>query len=226
MAKSSITEELAKMPAEGSFKEKLYYLRSALFHPFEGFYDIRFRGKGSLALAIVILFLYGFIECAAYQYTGFVLNLNDIHDMNSISIFLSHTLIIVLFCVSNWTVTTLFNGKGNFISIFTTVCYALIPFAISRLLMVFLSNYIIIDEAMIIYMIVGIGIVWSVFLAVSGLCVIHEYGLFQNLVAIVVSFIAAFIIVFILVLFLTLEEKMFGFIGDVVREFTRRVTLK
>ncbi len=226
MAKSSITEELAQMPEEGTVKEKLYYLKTALFHPFEGFYDIRFRGKGSFVIALIILCLYGFIECAAYQYTGFVLNMNDIYEMNSISIFLSHTLIIVLLCVSNWTVTTLFNGKGNFISIFTTVCYGLIPYALSRLLMAFLSNFIIIDEAMIIYMIVGIGVVWSVFLVVCGLCVIHEYGLFQNLVAILVTFIAAFIIVFILVLFLTLEEKMFGFIGDVVREFTRRVTLK
>ena len=207
-------------------KEKLSYLKLAMFHPFEGFYDIRFRGKGSLLLAVVILCLYGFIECAAYQYTGFVLNQNDIYEMNSVSIFLSYTLIVVLFCVSNWTVTTLFNGKGNFLSIFTTVCYSLMPYALGRLLMVFLSNYIIIDEAMIIYMIEGIGIVWSVFLVVAGLCVIHEYGLFQNLLAIFVSFVAAFIIIFILVLFLTLEEKMFGFAGDVVREFIRRATLK
>lgn len=206
-------------------KEKLSYLKSSIVHPFDAFYEIRFRGKGSLLLATIILFLYGVVACAAYQYTGFILNTNDLYDMNSVSVFCSHVMLVILFAVSNWTVTTLFNGKGNMASIYTVMCYALVPLTISRLLVVILSNYIILDEAMLIYMIEGIGIVWFVFLVVSGFCVIHEYGLFQNLASIIVTFIACMIIVFLLVLFLTLEEKMFNFGSDLVRELIRRVTL-
>ncbi len=208
-----------------SFKEKLSYLKLAIFHPMEGFYEIRFRGKGSLLLAAILLAFYGIVECAAYQYTGFILNLNNVHEMNSISIFLSHVMVVILLCVSNWTVTTLFNGKGNMASIFMVVCYSLFPYSLIRLLVVFLSNFIIQDEAMIVNMISGIGVVWLVFLVVAGLCVIHEYGLFQNLASLVVTAIAAFMIVFLMVLFLTLEEKMFGFIQDVFKEFVRRFTL-
>ncbi len=208
-----------------SFKEKLKYLKLAIFHPMEGFYDIRFRGKGSILLSAILLCFYGLTECAAYQYTGFILNENNVHTMNSISIFLSHVFIVVLCCVANWTVTTLFNGKGNMASIFNVVCYSLFPYSVMRLIVVFLSNFIIKDEAMLIYMISGIGIVWFVFLVVAGLCVIHEYGLFQNLASLVVTAVSAFLIVFLLVLFLTLEEQMFGFIKDVFREFVRRFTL-
>ncbi|MBO7401618.1 MAG: YIP1 family protein [Lachnospiraceae bacterium] len=225
MTGSSASEKLAKMPKPGTVREKLYYLKLSLFHPFEGFYDIRFRGKGSLVLAFIIIAVYGAVECAAYQYTGFIFNLNDIHEMNSISIFLSSTLIIGLFCLSNWTVTTLFNGKGNMRSIFTVTAYSMVPYVISRIVYVFLSNYVIEDEAMIVNMIVGVGVVWFVFLLVAGLCVAHEYGLFKNLAALVVTAIAAFIIIFVFVLFLTLEEKMFSFIVDVVKEFIRRQTL-
>ncbi len=208
-----------------NIKEKLSYLKLAIFHPMEGFYEIRFRGKGSIVLSVILLCFYGITECAAYQYTGFILNLNNVATMNSISIFLSHVFIVVLLCVANWTVTTLFNGKGNLAGIFNVVCYALFPYSVIRLIVVFLSNFVIQDEGMIIYMIQGIGIVWLVFLIVAGLCVIHEYGLFQNLASLVVTAIAAFMIIFLLVLFLTLEEKMFGFIRDVFKEFVRRITL-
>ena len=34
-------------------KEKLYYLKAAVFHPFDAFYEIRFRGRGSVPLAAV-----------------------------------------------------------------------------------------------------------------------------------------------------------------------------
>ena len=222
---ASVSDKIAKLPKPGTVREKLYYLRLSMIHPFEGFYDIRFRGKGSLVIAFIILAIYGFVECAAYQYTGFIFNLNDIKEMNSISIFLSSTLIIGLFCISNWTVTTLFNGKGNMRSIFTVTCYSMVPYVISRIIYVLLSNYVIKDEAMIVDMIVGVGVVWFAFLLVSGLCVAHEYGLFKNLAALALTLVAAFIIVFILVLFLTLEEKMFSFIVDVVKEFIRRKTL-
>ena len=145
--------------------------------------------------------------------------------MMSVSIFLSNTLIIGLFCLSNWTVTTLFNGKGNMASIFMVTTYSMVPYILTRIIFIILSNFTTADEAMIISMIQGVGIVWFAFLLVSGLCVAHEYGLFKNFAALAATVVAAFIIVFILVLFLTLEEKMFGFIVDVGKEFIRRQTL-
>nr|WP_297707980.1 Yip1 family protein [uncultured Butyrivibrio sp.] len=202
-------------------KEKIHYMFFSMTHPFDGFYEIRFREKGSVLLACIVLALYGIMKCARTQYTGFILNLTDMHRLNSVSIFMSSIVIVILFCVSNWSVTTLFGGKGNMRGIFTIVCYCLIPVIISDLVVTILSNFIILDEAMLLYMLEGIGIVWFVFLIVSGLCVAHEYGLFQNLASIFVTFIAAFLIVFLVVLFLTLEEKMFTFIVDVVKEITR-----
>ncbi|MBQ9589656.1 MAG: YIP1 family protein [Butyrivibrio sp.] len=202
-------------------KEKLHYMFFSMTHPFDGFYEIRFRDKGSVLLASIVLAIYGIMKCARAQYTGFILNLNDMSELNSISIFMSSVVLVILFCISNWSVTTLFGGKGNMQGIYTIMCYCLIPLIVSDLLVTVLSNFIILDEAMLLYMLEGIGIVWFVFLVVSGLCVAHEYGLFQNLASIFVTFIAAVLIVFLVVLFLTLEEKMFSFATDIVREIIR-----
>ncbi|MCD8023405.1 MAG: hypothetical protein LUF30_10710 [Lachnospiraceae bacterium] len=91
-------------------QEKLYYLKYSVFHPFDAFYEIRFRGKGSNLLSVLILVLFGLLMCVSYQYTGFIINENQLASMNSISIFCTWMLGFILFIVGNWSITTLLNG--------------------------------------------------------------------------------------------------------------------
>lgn len=203
--------------------EKLYYLKRSIFHPFDGFYEIRFRGKGSTGLATVLLISYGILQCIAYQYTGFIVNENPVHQMDSAALFISTVSVLLLLIVSNWTVTTLFNGKGKMKDIYIVLCYSLIPVILVKAVFVFGSNFIIEEEAMILYAVQALGIAWTVFLVLAGLCVIHEYGFGTNLATILVTVIAAVIIVFLGVLFFTLIERMTDFFGSVGREFMRRM---
>lgn len=206
-----------------SRKEKLYYLKRALFHPFDGFYEIRFRNKGSVGIATILLVLYGILQCVSYQYTGFIVNTKPLHEMDSISIFISSVSILLLLIVSNWTATTLFNGKGKLKDIYIVVCYSLIPLIAVQSIYTFASNFIIEEEAMILGAIQWLGIAWMVFLILGGLCVIHEYSFGVNLVTLVITAAAAVIIVFLGVLFFTLMERMVSFLGSVLQEFVRRM---
>lgn len=204
-------------------KEKLSYLKSAIFHPFDAFYEIRFRGKGSVVLALGILVLFGILQCVSYQYTGFIINTNELTAMNSVSIFLTWVLGFVLFIVSNWSVTTLLNGKGNMGDILKVTTYSLVPFICTLVFQIVVSNFIIAEEAMIVYVVTGIGIVWSLFMLLAGLCVIHEYGFGKTLIAILLTFVAAAIIMFLGILFFTLIEQMVLFVISVGQEFVRRL---
>ena len=204
-------------------KEKLHYLKYASFHPFDGFYEIKYRGKGSAALATVILALYGILQCISYQYTGFIMNFNAIFSMNSISIFISSISILILGIISNWTVTTLFNGKGNMRDIYITVCYSLLPLVIVIGAGVFISNFIILEEVIILRSFQCIGIAWFVFILLAGLCVIHEYSMAVNIKTLLATAVAAAIIVFIGILFFTLLERMYYFVVSVTQEVIRRI---
>lgn len=204
-------------------KEKLYYLKSAVFHPFDAFYEIRFRGRGSVPLAALILVLFGILQCINYQYTGFIINTNDLAAMNSISIFLTWVLGFCLFIVSNWSVTTLLNGKGNMGDILKVTAYSLVPMICTLVFQIIASNFIIAEEAMIVYVVTGVGTVWSLFMLLAGLCVIHEYGFGKTLTAILLTFVAAAIIMFLGILFFTLIEQMVLFIISVGQEFLRRL---
>ena len=204
-------------------KEKMYYLRYALFHPFDGFYEIKYRKKGSTLIATIILILYGIIKCISYQYTGFIMNFNAIFEMNSVSIFISALSLIILFTVSNWTVTTLFNGKGNMRDIYIVSCYSLLPMVLINAFTGFASNFIIKEEVIILKSIQGIGAAWFVFVLLAGLCIIHEYSFAVNIRTLLATAVAAFIIVFLGILFFSLLERMYYFISSVAQEMIRRI---
>ncbi len=204
-------------------KEKLYYLKYSFFHPFDAFYEIRFRGKGSLLIAVLSIILFGILQCVSYQYTGFVMNRYQIAAMNSLSVFSTWVAGFALFIVSNWSVTTLLNGKGGISDITQVIGYSLIPLELAMVLQVILSNFIIQEEIMIVKVISGIGVVWFLFMIIAGLCTIHEYTFGKNIISICLSFVAALVIVFLGVLFFTLIEQMVTFIADVAQEFIRRM---
>lgn len=203
-------------------KEKLSYVKYSIFHPFDAFYEIRFRGKGSLLLSSLSIILFGILQCVSYQYTGFVMNTAQIESMNSLSVFSTWVCGIILFVVSNWAVTTLFNGKGGMADITNVIGYSLIPVELAIIAQVIFSNFIIQEEVMIVSVVVGIGYVWFVFMMIAGLCTIHEYSFGKNLISIFFTFVAAAIIIFIGVLFFTLIEQMIMFVISVGQEVIRR----
>lgn len=204
-------------------KEKLQYLIYTIFHPFDGFFEVKYRKKGSYLIATSILILYGIMKCVSYQYTGFVMNYNAIYEMNSVSIFLSSLSVFLLFIVSNWTVTSLFNGKGSMRDIYLVVCYSITPMLIMDGLVTFLSRFIIQEEVIILKSFEYIGILWFVFLILGGLCIIHEYSFGGNLKTLLVTAVAACIIVFIGILFFTLLERIYYFVISVAQEGIRRM---
>lgn len=204
-------------------KEKVKLFKYAVFHPFDGFYEIRFRHKGSVGIAFLMMILYGILNCFSFQYTGFIMNNKPVHEMNSVITFVSAIMLIVLFTVSNWTITTLFNGKGRLVDIFIVVCYSLVPIIIVNTAAVIISNFIIEEEIMILQAVQGMAIAWFVFMIVAGLCTIHEYTFLDNIGAIIATFISAAIIIFIGILFFTMIEQMISFAISIVEEFIRRL---
>ncbi|MBR4360266.1 MAG: YIP1 family protein [Clostridia bacterium] len=204
-------------------KEKLSWWGHALVHPFDGFYEIRFRNQGSLLLAFLLMVAYGVLRCISAQYAGFVMNLTNLEELDTLSLFISCISVLLLFSLSNWTVTTLFNGKGKLSDIYIVVCYSLTVLIIGEALVCFVSNFVTTEEVMILQSIRMLCIAWFAFLLVAGLGTIHEYSLGGNLASIFMSVVAAAIILFIGVLLFTMMERMVSFFSSVGDELMRRL---
>lgn len=203
-------------------KSKLRALFHTLLHPFDGFYECKHRGLKSLRLAILGIVIFGLLACVKYQYTGFVINTNAIHYMNSVRIFVSAISVFILFAVANWTITTLFNGKGFLSDIVMVIGYALYPVILGDLIYLIASNFIIQEEAILLIAISGISWAWFAFLVLAGLTTIHEYGFGRTMVTILASFVSMIIIVFILILYVTLMQQLISFLTSLIQELIRR----
>lgn len=204
-------------------KDKLHYWGHSLLHPFDGFFEIRFRNHGSLLIATALLVIYAILRCLSYQYTGFVMNMNNIDEMDALSIFISTISVVILASAANWTITTLFNGKGKLKDIYIVICYSLTVLIVGDVIVTFASNFVTTEEVMILTAIQMVCYVYFVFLLVAGLGTIHEYGFGGNLASMVMTVVAAAVILFIGVLLFTMLERMFSFVTSVSEELMRRV---
>ena len=204
-------------------KDKLHYWGYSLTHPFDGFFEIRFRNHGSLLIATLLLIAYAVLNCLKFQYTGFPMNMNNVDEMDALSLFISVVSVVGLFTVSNWTVTTLFNGKGKMKDIFIVVCYSLTVPIIGDAIVTFASNFVTLDEVMILTSVQLMCYAYFVFLVVAGLTTIHEYGFGGSIMSIVMSIAAAAIILFIGILVFTMLERMISFFTSVFEELMRRL---
>ena len=204
-------------------KEKLKYWGYSLIHPFDGFFEIRFRNHGSAFLATLLLIAYAVLNCLKFQYTGFPMNMNNIEEMDALSLFISVVSVVALFTVSNWTVTTLFNGKGKMKDIFIVVCYSLTVPIIGDAIVTFASNFVTLDEVMILTSVQMLCYAYFAFLVIAGLTTIHEYGFGGSIMSIVMSIVAAAIILFIGILVFTMLERMVSFFSSVAEELMRRL---
>lgn len=205
-----------------TWKEDFKNLFYTLFHPFDGFFEIKFRGKGNMALATVLFVLYGLISIFTTQYTGFIFNYFPVHSMRSIQLFMLAIVPILLFIVSNWSTTSLMNGSGTIKDIWIMTCYSLVPLILFNLTTTLLSNIVILEEGPILTAFRYIGVVWFCYLIFCGLCTIHEYTAGRNILTLLVTLVAAIIIIFLVILYFTLMDTVIGFVETVSTEISKR----
>lgn len=204
-------------------KEKLKYLFYMLTHPIDAFYEIRHREKGSVPLALFVVFLAGVAFCMDKRYSSFVVNAADTREVKSLLYIAAMFLLFFLFCVGNWAVTCLTDGEGRLKDIVTATGYALLPLPMFYIPATLISQVIAGDEAVFYTLLIGIAIVWALMLVVMGNMIIHNYTIVKELKTLVLTIVAMVIILFILLLFYSIFRQITEFIKSLYTELIYRM---
>lgn len=154
--------------------EDTRYLFYTLFHPFNGFYELRFHRPEKLGAIGLLYLLYGVVQILKTYYSGMLVGA-DPYGTNNLVVFAFSLFPFLLFSLSNWSVTTLFDGNGKMGDVLMVLAYALFPKLITDVLYTVLSNVVVKEELAILNVIGGFGMVLFCFLTFCGLCVVHEY---------------------------------------------------
>ncbi|HHX61308.1 MAG TPA: YIP1 family protein [Epulopiscium sp.] len=193
-----------------------------VFHPFDSSYDIRFKNEGIYSYTIIILLLWFLSAIMVRQNTGFIFNRNKLSDLNVFILFAKVVIPFIMWVVGNWVVSILINGTGRFKDIWIVSAYAAIPYIISTLGSVILSNMLVMNEPFAEYLLL-FGTAWSLIILFVGMMVIHEYKFTENITACLFSIAVMAIILFFLVLIGNLYQEFMNFIRSIYTEILFRL---
>ena len=177
------------------------------------------RGSVRAASTIIGITILSFF----YQSIGRGYTFNPRNESMSILVaFLAIAVPLLLWCVSNWCLTTLFDGEGSFKDIYIAAGYSLAPLPLFVIISTILTNVMAVTEGSIVTLLVSIGYIWVGILLFFGMLVTHDYTLKKNFVTTLGTILAMVVIMFIAILFSSLVAKMVTFIISIFTEIGNR----
>ncbi len=204
------------------YKRSLRFSLHVIGHPFDGFWDLIHEKRGSMAAANTILIAVLLIRIWRTQLTNFMFILYRPEKFNVLMCILEILVPIAIGCVSNWCLTTLFDGKGTLKNIYMAVCYAYTPYVLLQLPMIFISNIVTREEGVFWSYMDRFTDIWIAILILAAMMMIHDYGLGKAILAAIATAIGMLIIIFILLLFFSLISDGFAYFISLYKEIVFR----
>ena len=218
----SVIKDKVNSPGVRNFFETLKYALHVIVHPFDGFWDLKHEKRGSLAAAIFIIFMTLVATLWQMQFTSFLFVNYNWNQINIWTEMAQVLLPLVIICVANWALTTLFDGKGTMKEIFMGVGYALTPYPLIMIPTCLLSNILTSDEGALYTFFTGLAIAWCAFLLLVAIMKIHEYTLGETLLALFATLVGAVVIVVLLLLICCMVSEAVTYFISLGREILLR----
>lgn len=217
---------IAALKKKETYSHYLATLRFALYcitHPLDGFWDLTHERRGSLAAANTILVLTLLSRIMKLQFTSFIF-LRVYWEGINIFLYLASILFpLALWCVGNWGLTTLFDGKGKLSQVYMATCYAMTPYPLIQFPLIVFSNMVTVDEAEFYSVLSAASLVWAAFLVIAAMMEIHEYKLGKTIFFAVATIFAMLVMIFILLLFFSMISQGIAYFISLGREILFRL---
>lgn len=200
----------ASLKSNESLQKYLKSLKFSLYcitHPLDGFWDLTHEKRGTYAAANTILILTLIVRIMKLKYTSFMFMHVYWEDLNIFLYLASVVFPLLLWVVGNWSLTTLFDGKGRLGQVYMATCYALTPYPLMQFPLMILSNMVTIEEMQFYVVLSALSLVWAAILILSAMSQIHEYSMGKTILFTIFSLFAMLVIVFILLLFFSMISQ-------------------
>ena len=201
----------------------LQYSLHVIFHPFDGFWDLKHEKRGNVGSASVIILLLIAVLIFRQQLTGFEYNYAINSEVNIFTQIAYVLLPLLLWCISNWCIVSLVDGEGSLEDIYITTAYALVPTIILYAFMTFISNFLTLEESAYYAAFATLALIWSGFLLFCGIMTVHQFTAMKTILTILLAVVGMMVISFLSLLFFALIQQFLNFCYLVYREITLRL---
>lgn len=213
----------ASYPNRGRLRNQLCYGFYAIWHPFNGFWDIKKDRRGSVKSATILLAA----ACLSYVVktvaTPFIFQKQGEMEDVYVTVAAAQILVpVLLWVVANWCLTSLLDGEGSLRDIYVMSCYALFPIVLFTIPVTLASFVLSLDESMYLSFFGTLPVVWTLLLLFAGSLVIHQYTLGKNLIATLLTVGGMGVIIFLVLVFTSTLQSIGAFFSDIWTEIAFR----
>ncbi|MCL2637349.1 MAG: YIP1 family protein [Oscillospiraceae bacterium] len=189
-----------------------------LFHPNDGFWELKNHMPKTLGAANLILALLCFMNVLSIQFTSFHYGILDRDSNNIIFNVSSFVVPLAAWTILNWALSTLLDGKATMKQIWVQSIYSLVPVLLSMPVLMICSYIMTHEEATFYYLISSIAVIWSVFLFLVGNMTIQDYTMRKTILMALFTIAGIAASIFIGIILFSTFQQLISFITTVITE--------
>ena len=189
-----------------------------IFHPFDGFDQVKWEKKGSVAFSFVILLAFFLTAVFDQVLTGFIFNTVNPDKISVPSIFLITMGGFAICFVANWAISSLMFTEGELHNIFIVLAYTLVPYILSELVYIFATNVANLELQAFLTAIRIIGLIWSGVVLLVGMQYVHQLSFGNVIVNLLLTVVGILAILFLILLAYSLVSQIYTFLFTIWNE--------
>ena len=223
---SYITRKLNKLTEKETyvrFLNTLKYSLYVIFYLVDGYWDLIHAKRGSYAAANFIVLLTLLTHLWKLQFTNFIILNVRWYKVNILMEIATILLPLAIFCICNWGVTTLFDGKGHLGDIYMGTAYAMTPYPLIQIPLIILSNVVTREEASFYFVFNNISFIWIGILLFMAMMMIHAYSFGKTLLFTIFTAFGMLVFIFIMLLFFSMISQGVAYFVSLGREVIFRL---
>ncbi|MBQ7726909.1 MAG: YIP1 family protein, partial [Clostridia bacterium] len=202
--------------------QKLRYCRYFIFHPFDGFWDIKHEKRGNIRIAYIILISFVLCYGIRAQFSGYVVTGIISSEVNALYSIATFVLPLGFWVISNWCFTALMDGEGSMKDIFIATCYSLIPYVLFSIPMFLFSHILTASEAAFYNVADAVCLIWVFALLFFGMMITHNYSLSKSVLTAALTLVGICLMIFILLLITNIMQQVIIYFYNIYKELLFR----
>jgi hypothetical protein len=194
-----------------------------LKHPRDAYYDLRFNNTISLGTAIFLITLTLVLRVVHVYGTGFLFNDVNLGYFQPLQKIGNDALLMFLFLVSNYLVSSIRDGEGSFIQVFKGMAVAFVPLILLEVPGMLLSNVLTLQEVFIYQLLQWVMYAWCLLLIFCMIMEIHDYTPRETIVNLLLTVFVMIVLFVVSVVIMMLAKEFVMFIKSLIEEALNRV---
>lgn len=201
----------------------VFYLGRMLRHPIDSLYSLR-RGEAGSVFSASVIYLAGMAVFAADMLLrGFIFRFSIAESLSPFYIMLAFPLVLMLFVLGNYMVSSINDGEGRLKQVYITTAYALAPYICLTPIVIALSYVFTLNEAFLISFPWTVILIWEAVLIFITVSETHAYSFKATFKNIFLTLFFMLVCVVVAALVYIFWKQIGIFIGQVIGEVSYRV---